>query len=208
MQTLGQKRALGTKNVFLSCQEDLWLLTVKAWAQWNHYGQDKESVHSEQIECWVASRVEGIPPSGLNTNRAQSCLAAMEKKKQDMHTVIDVGLTRKSWRPGSLRYMTSSVGRICSQEGFSGTSVNPQAQFTTPAQSPSPVSIDNHSCVASTLPQQHVTGVTKTPRLPAQGAFKSLPSSLPRLRRNQPQKNPFFGHPCTSGCTLPPAPGN
>lgn len=66
------------------------------------------------------------------------------EKKQDMHTVIDVGLTRKSWRPGSLRYMTSSVGRICSQEGFSGTSVNPQAQFTIPAQSPSPVSIDNH----------------------------------------------------------------
>lgn len=141
---LGQKRTLETKNVFLSCQEDLWLLTVKAWAQWNHYGQDKESVHSGQIECWVVSRVEGILPPGLNTNRGQSCLAAMEKKKQDMHTVIDVGLTRKTWRPGSLQCMTSSAARICSQEGCSCTSANPQAQFTAPAQSPSPVSIGNH----------------------------------------------------------------
>lgn len=63
LQTLGQKRALGTKNVSLSCQEDLWLLTVKALGQWDHYGRDKESVHSGRRECWVLSRVKGILPA-------------------------------------------------------------------------------------------------------------------------------------------------
>lgn len=40
-----------------------------------------------------SERVKGILPSSLNTNQAQSCLAA---KKQDMHTIIDVGLTEKA----------------------------------------------------------------------------------------------------------------